>query len=787
MCPKANIPEGRFDSLVNKASALEVEDCIRSMSGGTYPGPDGISVELLKMICVRDKRELLNTALSNCLRALVVVVNSSLSTGVVPQCLKHGWITMVPKSSSSSLSRDVANMRPITVLSELYKLTTRLLASRLGNLLLKFPDSINMAQRGFLRDGSTAQCIDVLADVIEDFKSRKERSKKLFLISYDQAKAYDSVQWYVVKAALARLRMPPRFIDFVLSGLEGARSQVRTRDGLTEPFDLRSSVRQGDPLAPLVYLAVMDILHDGLKCNPLHGGVNDGYIFANDKSVCVPSRGYADDTVVATQNEKGASRMHEWVREFFGACCGKLNCNKSVYSYSGPPSCHPAPLLSVDGESSVSASKDATFKYLGARINAKLCWKDQITAASRIVFRVSSSIAGSKFGLIQSKYAVEQVLFPWLWHGLQVAKVPIYRFDRWDKMIRRAVLKAAGCTTSRHHISVHGFYALSGIPSIRDLFVQKRACELMVRLNSTAQHGNSCWSRIAQGLGEEVPRVSGRGLLMSKLHSDVALKRPGVLRTFPGNRALSMACSMIEKLDFGFAAPPHPEEPPYAREATTVPSPSLWNPYACPYVTYTPEPSREVLVFTDGSTPVGHEAKQKNPLSGVAAVFPADNTTPHPLTIAFPFACSGNNFLAEVFAIVAAVVFTPAQHRLVVYTDSLAALLAIDYGRDIDWLASHAQDMPYRLNSYTLTERKRILSAARPALSTLRRLISVRTGRFLMRHVKAHTGAKSFEATHNDNWRTRLPMLPEMAQQDHTSPRTNEGRRQLFCSPSTAR
>jgi hypothetical protein len=201
-----------------------------------------------------------------------------------------------------------------------------------------------MAQRGFLRDGSTAQCIDVLADVIEDFKSRKERSKKLFLISYDQAKAYDSVQWYVVKAALARLRMPPRFIDFVLSGLEGARSQVRTRDGLTEPFDLRSSVRQGDPLAPLVYLAVMDILHDGLKCNPLHGGVNDGYIFANDKSVCVPSRGYADDTVVATQNEKGASRMHEWVvREFFGACCGRLNCTKSVYSYSGPPSCHPAP------------------------------------------------------------------------------------------------------------------------------------------------------------------------------------------------------------------------------------------------------------------------------------------------------------------------------------------------------------------------------------------------------------------------------------------------------------
>jgi hypothetical protein len=73
-------------------------------------------------------------------------------------------------------------------------------------------------------------------NVFEDFKDKKEKGKQLFVISYDQEKAYDSVQAYTIKASLERFNMPEDFIQFVLSGLDQATSCFKTFYGLTEDF-----------------------------------------------------------------------------------------------------------------------------------------------------------------------------------------------------------------------------------------------------------------------------------------------------------------------------------------------------------------------------------------------------------------------------------------------------------------------------------------------------------------------------------------------------------------------
>ena len=101
-----------------------------------------------------------------------------------------------------------------------------------------------------------------MLDCIGDAKKFK---KKLFLISYDQKKAYDSVQFYTIRAALIRLNLPEEFINFVMFTLENASSCVKTWHGKTSFFKRMSSVRQGDPLAPLIYIAVTDALHCGFQ------------------------------------------------------------------------------------------------------------------------------------------------------------------------------------------------------------------------------------------------------------------------------------------------------------------------------------------------------------------------------------------------------------------------------------------------------------------------------------------------------------------------------------------
>jgi hypothetical protein len=64
--------------------------------------------------------------------------------------------------SDGTWSRDADKMRPIMVGNEIYKLRQRILSYRLGEILLIHPGILDEAQRGFLRQGCTAQCIDVL-------------------------------------------------------------------------------------------------------------------------------------------------------------------------------------------------------------------------------------------------------------------------------------------------------------------------------------------------------------------------------------------------------------------------------------------------------------------------------------------------------------------------------------------------------------------------------------------------------------------------------------------------
>jgi hypothetical protein len=111
--------------------------------------------------------------------------------------------------------------------------------------------------------------------------------------------------------------MPEALILFVLSSLTHARSQVRTHDGLTKPFTLHSSVRQGDPLSALLYNIVTDALHEGLRDNPLFPKTakQGGYTFAklhplDGKPVRICSIGYADDTVIVATNPTRLAEMH---------------------------------------------------------------------------------------------------------------------------------------------------------------------------------------------------------------------------------------------------------------------------------------------------------------------------------------------------------------------------------------------------------------------------------------------------------------------------------------------
>ena len=156
---------------------------------------------------------------------------------------------------------------------------------------------MNSSQRAFLKDGCTLQCINIALNIFEDALENKAKGKHLYVVSYDQEKAYDSMQAYTIRTSLERFNMPENFISYILSSLDGATSCFKTYYGLTDDFTIETSVRQGDPISPLVYICVVDALHEGWKSNPLYRR-ETGYCFSNDTKTKVASTGYADDAMV---------------------------------------------------------------------------------------------------------------------------------------------------------------------------------------------------------------------------------------------------------------------------------------------------------------------------------------------------------------------------------------------------------------------------------------------------------------------------------------------------------
>jgi hypothetical protein len=223
---------------------------------------------------------------------------------------------MIPKrKDDGSFTSKISEMRPISVLQEFGKISAKLLSDRLGKILLRHPHLLNSAQRAFLKDGCTAQCINSLLNVLEDFREKKlkDPSARLFLLAYDQVKAYDCVQSYTIQASLERFNLPLEFISYVLSNLESATSCFKTYYGPTDDFAIETSVRQGDPLSPLIYIFVTDALHEGLRENPLYN-CQTGYSFSNKPKIRIASLGYADDTLTLNESWEHQWMSHEWVR-----------------------------------------------------------------------------------------------------------------------------------------------------------------------------------------------------------------------------------------------------------------------------------------------------------------------------------------------------------------------------------------------------------------------------------------------------------------------------------------
>ena len=119
-----------------------------------------MSIDLLSIIVGHKHED------TPCLRVLTNIINRAFQQGETVKSWRKAIISMIPKRrDDGSCTSLIKEMRPISVLQEFGKLASKILADRIGRILLKVPGIPTEAQRAFLRDGSTRQCIGTLVNI----------------------------------------------------------------------------------------------------------------------------------------------------------------------------------------------------------------------------------------------------------------------------------------------------------------------------------------------------------------------------------------------------------------------------------------------------------------------------------------------------------------------------------------------------------------------------------------------------------------------------------------------
>ena len=382
------------------------------------------------------------------LKLLKLIINHSLEARTIPETEKYNTVTGLPKGEGQVTS--TAKMRPISVGPVIGKIINKLIAYRLARSLIA-SDSMDKAQFAFLPGLSIHEAINsVLACFKQSTKAKPNTAEKAcYAAFYDISKAYDTIRWSSIERALRQKGAPRELIDFVMNSLEGTTLTMKTNShgGRTRAVKVHQAIKQGCPLAPLLFVIVMDELHRGYR-------TIGGYKLATGEVVA--SRGYCDDTVILASDMRTLRLMNQWTHKFFKTHCLGLNMKKSVVMgrhKDGTP-LRTGMIWPETMTNMALAAPGEAVRYLGLYMNMDGTWDTQVGKMNALIMTVVTAIRHGRLTVLQAGILIREVIAAKLEIGLRHANIPKNTIQEWDKWLSGAMNTSLGRGSIRTHSSM---------------------------------------------------------------------------------------------------------------------------------------------------------------------------------------------------------------------------------------------------------------------------------------------------------------------------------------------
>ena len=228
---------------------LTFEECFSALSGmarSKTPGSDGFPMRFYLRFW------------SSLGADLVRVLNVACETGQLSTSQRRGLIIVLYKKNDRL---ETKNWRPISLLNVDYKIATRAIS---GRLLAVIGSVVGPDQTCGVPGRTISENLFLIRDLIE-YAERED--VPLVLLSLDQEKAFDRVDWGFLLRTLEKFNFGPDFCRWVKLFYTDFESAVIINGWTSSFFPPSRGVRQGCPLSPLLYVLSIEVLAANIRAH----------------------------------------------------------------------------------------------------------------------------------------------------------------------------------------------------------------------------------------------------------------------------------------------------------------------------------------------------------------------------------------------------------------------------------------------------------------------------------------------------------------------------------------
>ena len=296
-------------SLEGKINEQELSEALSNMKNNKTPGMDGFPSEFFKFFWFRLKHYVLKA------------LNTSYDKGLLTTTFRHSIISCLPKGDKPR--EFLKNWRPISLLSVVYKLASAVISNRLKSVLDKI---ITDTQTGFVPGRYIGDSTRLVYDIMH-YTEKNNIDGMLLLIDFE--KAFDSLSWSFLYKTLIFFGFRESIIKWVQLLNNNIKASVIQCGILSEPFIIGRGAKQGDPIAPYLFIICGEILSIMIKNNISIKGITI-------ENVEHKLTQFADDTTMFLNGTRESLQAALNTIEIFGTYSGlKINAEKTKVIWIG--------------------------------------------------------------------------------------------------------------------------------------------------------------------------------------------------------------------------------------------------------------------------------------------------------------------------------------------------------------------------------------------------------------------------------------------------------------------